>query len=192
MIRLVAVIGILLCTSGCGVLGLAEVKYVHSPNSLPAAGSVFVEGVEGGDGDAAYRWLAMYGYNKAPSSDQAAYVVEISELSAPAYVLYVVMRQQIQGQPATEPPLIEIVADIAWVDRDDPLFPRTPSAAISYLLESAFAIFPGVEGTEKSLSFHKSGDLVCIKTAGGFLSPTIVHCRKADAPPGVLAETPAS
>jgi hypothetical protein len=203
---------------------LAEVNYVHSPNSLPPAGSVFVEGIGGGDGGAAYGWLAMYGYNKAPSSDQAAYVVHISDQIAAvdtsctegvditttkhgekfegngdvtcstlhAHQLDVVMRRQIQGQPATEPPLVEIADWIAVAGVDNPLFPLTDSARNSYLLESTFAIFPGADRTTKELIFYKSGDLVCIKTAGGFWSPTVIHCRKSDAPPGVLAATPAS
>jgi hypothetical protein len=224
MIRLMAVIGILLCTSGCGVL-VAEVKYVQSPNSLPAAGSVFVEGIGGGDGGAAYGWLAMYGYDKAPSSDQAAYVMHISDQTVPVYTtcsegvdvittrhgdkfkgngdvvcntvygyqLYVAMRRQIQGQPATEPSLVEIEAVIPQDSVDDPQHPPFPPATISdLLLESAFAIFPGVEGTTKELIFHVSGDLVCIKTVGGFLNPTTIHCRKPDAPPGILTSAPSS
>ena len=226
MIRLVAVIGILLCTSGCGVKGVAEVKYVQSPNSLPAAGSVFVEGIGGGDGGAAYGWLAMYGYEKAPSSDQAAYVVHISDQTVPVYTtcnegvdvgttrrglnkfqgngdvvcstvygyqLYVVMRRQIQGQPATEPSLVEIEAVIPQDSVDDPQHPPFPPATISdLLLESAFAIFPGVEGTTKELILHESADLFCITTVGGFLNPTTIHCRKPDAPPGILTSAPSS
>jgi hypothetical protein len=217
--RIAAMCVLLLSTAGCGLVGDATVTYLRSPNGPPPPGTVYVDSL-GGYTDPAYAWLALYGYEKAPSSDSATYLVHLDE----GVGTYVTLCSEGVDETFTQRgrPVFLGDGDVKCGDMfgpelhvvmerrvegqaqtiGDPLVeisavtfantgpPPFPPAIAARLSDFAFGGFPGVAGTTKTLFLQVTQDQVCVIIGSIFLRD--IHCRPPDAVPAVLPNAPAS